>query len=587
MRDLFSVGDGLPTLDTKDRLLALLMTLVYTLFTLINLGTLSFPQTVWTASAGDRATLELDGEHVVHSVLFNGNIAVGKMELFFDDGGTYEYSQQYGEMFTWRDKVVDHRTQKIELLVTSGTVSLNEIALYDDTGALISVKASGGGGAANLTDEQNTIPEAPSYYNGMYFDEIYHARTSYEFIHGMSVYEWTHPPLGKSLISLGIRAFGMTPFGWRVVPALFGALMLPILFVFGKRLFRRRDYAFLSAALFGLDTMHFTQTRIATVDVFIVFFILLMFLFMTDYIRLDNEGQPLKKALIPLGACGVSFGLGVASKWTGLYAGAGLAVLFFTHLFVTLHRCGSKSERRVWADRAWKTVVFCCVFFLLIPALIYYSSYTPFYRYETARRAVDHLSFRQKLKILVDQQKSMFSYHSKLTATHICQSTWYEWPFTAVSVWYYFRSGDGVVSNISSTGSPAVWWLACIGMLWLLMEILFGRMKNDEPTKKVAAWILLAAVAANYFPWMLVPRCTFQYHFFPTAPFMILCALLLLQHLEERHEIRPRLKWIWLGIAAVYFLLLFPVCSGVTVPRVFAQFLEYVLPTGNLFHGTV
>lgn len=30
---------------------------------------------------------------------------------------------------------------------------------------------------------------------------------------------------------------------------------------------------------------------------------------------------------------GVCFGLGAASKWTGIYAGAGLAVIFFLHLY--------------------------------------------------------------------------------------------------------------------------------------------------------------------------------------------------------------------------------------------------------------
>ena len=65
---------------------------------------------------------------------------------------------------------------------------------------------------------------------------------------------------------------------------------------------------------------------------FILFFILLMVLFMTDYIQMDYMKEPLKKLFLPLGACGVSFGLGVASKWTGLYAGAGLAVMFFAHM---------------------------------------------------------------------------------------------------------------------------------------------------------------------------------------------------------------------------------------------------------------
>ena len=165
----------------------------------------------------------------------------------------------------------------------------------------------------------------------MIFDEIYHARTAYEHIHNMSVYEWTHPPLGKLIITLGILIFGMNPFGWRIMGTLFGIAMVPILYVFAKRMLRRTDYALLAAGLWAFDCMHFTQTRIATIDVYGVFFILLMFLFMYEYIRRPYLTTPLKEKFRYLALSGLSFGLGVASNRIGCDAGAGLAVLFFGH----------------------------------------------------------------------------------------------------------------------------------------------------------------------------------------------------------------------------------------------------------------
>ena len=418
----------------------------------------------------------------------------------------------------------------------------------------------------------------------MYFDEIYHARTAYEFLHTMSVYEWTHPPLGKILIMLGVAVFGMKPFGWRVVPALFGAAMLPVFFTLAKRLFRRRDLAFLAAALLALDTMHYTQTRIATVDVFILFFILLMVLFMTDYIQTDYMKAPLKTLFFPLGACGVSFGLGVASKWTGLYAGAGLAVMFFAHMIRVGVSCrGNSAERKIFWRRTWATVGFCCIFFLAIPALIYYLSYIPFFRYEMTKP-----NGAGGLALVLQQQESMYRYHHDLTATHTCQSAWYEWPFTSRSVWFYFRSlGENRVSDISSTGSPAVWWVSAIGAILLAVEALFRRTKRENTHWKQAGYILLIAIASNYLPWTLVPRCTFQYHFFTTFPFVVLAAILFLQHLEESGEISGKVKWIWLAVAAAYFILLYPAASGLPMPRLYAQFLEYVLPCGQLFFGAV
>jgi Dolichyl-phosphate-mannose--protein O-mannosyl transferase len=37
---------------------------------------------------------------------------------------------------------------------------------------------------------------------------------------------WVHPPLGKWEIALGIKAFGMDPWGWRFTSALAGTLVV-------------------------------------------------------------------------------------------------------------------------------------------------------------------------------------------------------------------------------------------------------------------------------------------------------------------------------------------------------------------------
>jgi len=42
----------------------------------------------------------------------------------------------------------------------------------------------------------------------MYFDEVYHARTAFELLAQREPYEWTHPPLAKEIMVLGILAFG-------------------------------------------------------------------------------------------------------------------------------------------------------------------------------------------------------------------------------------------------------------------------------------------------------------------------------------------------------------------------------------------
>lgn len=108
---------------------------------------------------------------------------------------------------------------------------MKEFALLDSSGNLIEpVSATPSEGQA-LFDEQQEVPERSSFRNGTYFDEIYHGRTGYEFVHHLNVYEWTHPPLGKVFISIGIRIFGMCPFGWRIVGTVFGIFMLPLIYL--------------------------------------------------------------------------------------------------------------------------------------------------------------------------------------------------------------------------------------------------------------------------------------------------------------------------------------------------------------------
>ena len=100
----------------------------------------------------------------------------------------------------------------------------------------------------------------------------------------------------------------MTPFGWRFSGTMFGVLMLPVTYLFLKKLFGGCAVPALGTAVFAADFMHFVQTRIATIDTYGVFFLLLMYYFMYVWLSEDRGWA--------LALSGVCFGLGAASKWT-------------------------------------------------------------------------------------------------------------------------------------------------------------------------------------------------------------------------------------------------------------------------------
>ena len=576
----------------RDWIYLIALTVIYGVVALTNLGSLKAPQTDWQSSkAGETITVQFDRTRHVKQYWVNGNIQTGGTLLINAGAYSETFEQTYDDMFRWKAVDTDFTTNRVELILYSGSLRLNEIAFFDASGELIPVRLSGATKAqAALFDEQDTVPDKPSYFNGMYFDELYHARTAYEHLHNLKPYENSHPPLGKLFIMLGVAVFGMCPFGWRVVGALFGVGMLPVLYVFARRIFKKSEYALLAAGLFAFDFMHFTQTRIATIDVYAVFFILLMYYYMYQYIRMNFFVDGLTKTWKPLFLSGLFFGVGTACKWTCIYAGAGLAVLFFGSLvaryyeYLRLRTRGSAVHReqvsRFWSN-AIKTCAMCCLFFIAIPFAIYFLSYLPYYLYEAGQSADSYYGLGSAVETWRKYQEFMYSYHSGLNATHPYQSMWYEWPFTIKPMWYYFNSYDNgsVISTLTASGNPAVWWVSTLGAAALLAARLTNRIKPDR-----ALQILCVGVLANYLPWVLVSRCTFIYHFFATVPFLILAAVYGLEKLDERYEGLWFVKWAWLAFAVLFFVLLYPGLSGLPIPAEWAAVLHQ-LPGGKLLYG--
>lgn len=320
------------------------LTAVYAVAAFTGLGSARDPQRFCTLEAGESAVLALDGVHSIDTVWYYTGLYTGEYTLAYsDDGITYTAAgtmpQGYADLFKWlHPQPADTAPATAAYVrITAGAhLELGEFALLDPQGKRIAVREiTGPASAAALCDEEDTVPASSTYYNSSYFDEIYHARTAYEHLRGVYPYEVSHPPLGKEILSLGIVLFGMTPFGWRCMGALFGVAMLPLMWDLLRRMFRDDRVALCGAALLACDFMHLTQTRIATIDSFATLFILLMYLFLYRYFA---EGK-----LRHLAACGVTFGIGAATKWTCLYAGAGLGVLWALHWIfagVRAHRAG-------------------------------------------------------------------------------------------------------------------------------------------------------------------------------------------------------------------------------------------------------
>lgn len=513
------------------------------------------PQTIDLGSDSELSKLRfylgsynLDDNRVLHISCRNesGN------EVFRDD-------LTKGSVFCWTELSINETVRYVELSGSGDHLTMMEVGCIDVLNEVIKPVTQ-----SELTDEQDCIPERPSYMNGTYFDEIYHARTGYEFVHGLDVYEWTHPPLGKDIIAIGIKLFGMTPFGWRCMGTLFGVLMIPVLYIFAHQLLKKRLFAVLTTILFTFDFMHFAQTRISTIDVYVTFFIMLTYYFMYKYYTLSFYDTLLKETLKPLALSGICMGLAIASKWTGIYAGTGLAVIFFVHLYKRYSEylyaksnpdgeTNGISHKHItdsFGGNLRVTIIWCCIFFVAVPLVIYGLSYIPYLRAPSS----------DGIKTIIDNQKAIFNYHSKtvVESTHPYSSRWYEWIIMKRPIWYY--SGiisDTVREGISSFGNPLVWWVGIPALGLMLYSLVTKKDKR--------AFFLVVAYVIQILFWIPVTRTTFIYHYFPCVPFLTLMIGCVMEDMYDEagnKKLAAGICCAYAVAAVVLFAMFYPVLSG-------------------------
>ena len=550
-----AAGGAQPAWTRQEKTALVALTAVTALLSFSYLGSMTAPQNPLDATGSTVTVAAVPQTDGVTLWAYPG-ISTGGSLTVTDSAGKVLYTAElgYATPFAWTASPIDAPAGQV-LNITVYNAQVFELALRDAGGALVPVT----GGDA-LFDEPAAVPDAISQLNSMYFDEIYHGRTGYELLHGLTVYETTHPPLGKDLIMLGITIFGMNGFGWRASGALFGVLLVPLAWCFARRLTRRPWVGATAGCLLTLDFMRFAQSRLATIDIYATFFILLSAHCMVWYCQSVLENG-VTRSLRPMALGGVAFGLGCAAKWTGIYAGIGLAVLYLGVLYARYRQ----KKPGFW--REFRTAAAGgVVFYVLLPFVIYLASYLPYLWHDPTFGLRDWW----------DCQQYMFWYHSTLEATHPFESRWYTWLLGLRPVWYYQNThlAAGLKGSIAGLGGPVI-WLCGLGSVLLL----FWRQVSGRGTRAGAGVLIL--YTAQLAPWMLVARCTFLYHYFPSSMFCLAAIALVLGRASDQRFAQK----VALGMCAVslaLFVVYYPALSGLPVPDWWADSLE-ILPSFGFY----
>lgn len=547
---------------------------IYSVLSFYKLGNMKNPQTCANLKKGEKLVYKINSEQIPEKMMVYSGYNESEFTIYYSNNyenedeyvtGTTVYLD-YSNVFKWNEEYINAPEVKPYYIIIESereTTSLGELKIYDTNDKEIELTPMGEKEKI-LLDEQEDVPKNYSYMNSTYFDEIYFPRTAYEMLNNLSIYEYTHPPLGKIILSIPIHFLGLTPFAYRLCGNIAGILIILVIYKIAKQLFKRERYALFSAIIMALDGMHFVQTRIGTVDSLLLLFCLTSFMFFLKYLYMPKE-ESIKTRKIPLLLSGTFWGMAISVKWTSAFVGLGMGILY---LIKTI------KDREI----NLKLLLWSVLSFIIIPIAIYVASYIPiinnpnaqlYYAYENKNgETVSEYITIKDVGSFIKYQKAMYDYHSKLEATHPYTSKWYEWPIMKRPLWFYIgRFDNDKIGTIACMGNPAIWWLSTATAIFTLIYTIIKKDKEGL--------IILVMIIATWITYAFIGRIMFIYHYFITLPYMMLTIVFTISKLAKW---KSKVDYCIPALCAIFlafFIYFFPVYSGMPVRLKYIKATEW------------
>jgi dolichyl-phosphate-mannose-protein mannosyltransferase len=466
------------------------------------------------------------------------------------------------------------------------------------------------------------------------FDEIYYVHDSLNLHdHGVELDAnggdktpgyVVHPPLGKWMISLGyyfwhvhqsaynpaaVGSNGKIPpftytgaFGWRISSVFFGSLAILLLARAARRMTRSNLLGTLAGLLLALDGLEFVQSRLALLDIFLMFWIVAGFACLVrdrDAVR-ERLADAVDRGELP-GPAFVGTGFRPWLLLTGICVGAACAVkwdgVWFIPAFALLAVVWEVGSRRTagaapWAGTIRQGIWRITAWMGIIPVAVYTASWTGWFI--NSKDAYLHNKYVKPgqgtiahaiavLHAWADYHNGAFTFHRTLYTFHPYASRPIGWLFESRPVAYFYSSPtrgqdgchfDKCAREVLGAGTPAIWYPAVIALLVILW---WSVAKRDWRASGIIVCFAASFVSwlpfAAYFPGTgSRPRTSFLFYALPCVPFMCLAIVLCLGVVLGRPDSSPRRR-TW-GTAAVgsYVLLvvidfwfLFPILAGFSI----------------------
>ena len=370
----------------------------------------------------------------------------------------------------------------------------------------------------------------PSIY---IFDEVYHVPTiraysqnnpqGYEYWQKApepnTAYDWLHPPLAKLFQAGSIKILGDNSLAWRLPSAIFGTASIAALYFLALTIFKNQKIALLSAAIFSLDGLQLTMSRITMNDIFLTTWLIFTLKFFYQFLTTKTKTKTKKYLYLT----GLFTGLSLATKHSAIL----LYPIFAFWLLPQLIK--SKSKFRFFLSLNLNLI--------LLPLLIYFLSYTQFFLQGHTLEQFKQL------------HQQIYWYQTNLSATHDYQSKAWQWPLLIRPVWFHVKYFPNKIANIYNFGNPAIFWGGLVAVFYTLAQKL---------TKKTA--YLFISYFILFFPFVFSPRIMFLHHYLPALSIL---PIIISQAIYKQ----KKLTIYYLILTAILFLFFYPINTAIPIPK--------------------
>ena len=422
------------------------------------------------------------------------------------------------------------------------------------------------------------------------FDELYFANDAHDDILGRDYFD-PEPPLAKLIIAVGEVLFGFNSFGWRVMVALFGTAIVPLMYLLARQLLAVRFFAIAAAILTAFDGLLFVESRTAVIDIIPITLVVLTYLIF--HLHLNGDTPARQRWTIVL--TGILLGLAIGAKWTAIAAYGTIIVILAFRLIAGWTRYDRATAGTALLSLAMLPIVFYGFTFMRYLMIEHSITNLP---QPPLAFAPFHFNLGAAWTDIAEWHRQTWLYHINLKADHIFYSPWWTWPLDFRPVVYYFTNtglgvdqstGSALVAEIFNLGNPLSWWGGtfalvgiAIGLPWLIRDYRSRRAMDgiEREGRDLAGTVdqrlhtsifLLTAFIAAWLPLSRIPRGLFLYHMLGGLPAMLLALALGLTSLRSLHGLLPGFTarisgavpaYAFLLMVIAFFFYFYPVWTG-------------------------